>query len=31
MMSGHKFIRKPGKWTVDELSEIIPEMLGLGD
>ena len=25
----HMFIRKADKWTVDELSEIIPELLGL--
>lgn len=27
MRSGQKFLRKPGKWTVDELSEVIPQML----
>jgi NAD(P)-dependent dehydrogenase (short-subunit alcohol dehydrogenase family) len=26
----HTFIRKTGKWTVDELSEVIPPLLGLG-
>ncbi|MFC1819928.1 SDR family NAD(P)-dependent oxidoreductase [Thermodesulfobacteriota bacterium] len=26
----HTFIRKMGKWTVDELSKVVPPMLGLG-
>jgi NAD(P)-dependent dehydrogenase (short-subunit alcohol dehydrogenase family) len=26
----HKFIRKMGKWTVDELSEVVHPLLGLG-
>ena len=29
MSTGHRFLRKPGEWTVDELSEVIPRMLGL--
>jgi NAD(P)-dependent dehydrogenase (short-subunit alcohol dehydrogenase family) len=29
MTTGHRFLRKPGEWTVDELSEIIPRTLGL--
>ena len=30
LTAAHRFLRKPGKWTVDELSEIIPSVLGLG-
>jgi NAD(P)-dependent dehydrogenase (short-subunit alcohol dehydrogenase family) len=26
----HKFIRKMGKWTVDEISEVIPPLMGQG-
>lgn len=26
----HMFIRKMGKWTIDELSEVMPPLLGLG-
>jgi NAD(P)-dependent dehydrogenase (short-subunit alcohol dehydrogenase family) len=29
MTTGHRFLRKPDEWTVDELSEIIPRTLGL--
>ena len=29
MTCGHKFLRKVGKWTVDELSEVIPAVLGM--
>lgn len=29
LTSAHRFIRGTGKWTVDELSEIIPPLLGL--
>ena len=25
----HQFMRKEGKWTIDELSELIPQILGL--
>lgn len=30
LATAHKFIRKPGKWTPDELGEVVPSMLGLG-
>lgn len=29
MEAGQKFLRKPGQWTVDELSEVFPQLLGL--
>lgn len=29
MTSGHKFLRKSDQWTVDELSEVIPAVLGM--
>ena len=28
MTSAHRLVRKSGKWTLDELSEIIPSLLG---
>lgn len=30
LTAAHRFIRKSDKWTVDELSELIPPILGLG-
>jgi NAD(P)-dependent dehydrogenase (short-subunit alcohol dehydrogenase family) len=31
LTSAHRFIRKMGKWTVDELSDLMPPLLGLSD
>ncbi|MFC1918828.1 SDR family NAD(P)-dependent oxidoreductase [Chloroflexota bacterium] len=29
MLDGHRFIRKAGKWTVDEINEVVHPVLGL--
>ena len=31
LTAAHRFIRKMGKWTVDELSDLMPPLVGLSD